>query len=130
MGDVSDDELRDTIRRASMSVRNMFSPEEYVSVCSELLRRREAAALIDSQASEIAVLTEALGPFADLGETINHPFGEALFNNSETAFSARGKGCEWTVNGEDKRLTWGDFRRLATPSPPLQNPRIPWTNPR
>lgn len=60
-----------------------------------------------------AQLTEAvaaLEPFARVGRIIDGPFGPALFAKDDQAFK---NGCTWRENGEDKFLSWGDFRRAA-----------------
>ena len=57
----------------------------------------------------IARLEEALRPFADIGFAIDvdgRGFGAALFRDDATAFEAT-----WKSGDEDRRLTWGDFRR-------------------
>lgn len=74
----------------------------------------------DIEAAEAQVATlqakleksaEALEPFAKGGAAVTHAFGEALFPESSMAFPS---GCNWSENGAQCVVTWGDFRRAAS----------------
>jgi hypothetical protein len=55
-------------------------------------------------------MREALEPFADVGEAVDATdFGQPLFPDDVTAF-----GCEWSTNGELRRLTWSAFRNARS----------------
>ena len=72
----------------------------------------------DALAARVTELEAVLAPFAAVGRLIAEPFGPALFKEDDAAF---GGGCAWTVDGETKTLTWGDFRTaLATKTPPAE----------
>ena len=55
-------------------------------------------------------MREALEPFAAVGEAVDATdFGQPLFPDDGPAF-----GCEWSTNGEHRRLVWSDFRRARS----------------
>lgn len=70
----------------------------------------EQRARIAALEAQLAEAVAALEPFARVGRIIDGPFGPALFAKDDQAFK---NGCAWRENGEDKFLTWGDFRRAA-----------------
>jgi hypothetical protein len=79
-------------------------------VADKILALQTVKAVNSYEANQalIASLSEALEPFATVGKIIDGPFGPAIFINDDDAFQS---GCAWTVNGERKTLTWGNFRQ-------------------
>jgi hypothetical protein len=57
----------------------------------------------------IALLLEALEPFAKLGRMLDGPFAPALFKDDQPI----GLGAAWSENGEPRTITFGDLRRAA-----------------
>ena len=77
------------------------SPDVILSLLSEL----------DCLRSSNEAMRKALEPFAVVGKLIDGPFGPVLFADDAGAFQS---GCAWTVNGETRTLTWGDFRQARS----------------
>lgn len=71
----------------------------------EALAKWDRAEASEARAKE---LEKVLEPFSEAGRLIMDGFGPTLFPDEAIAF-----GCTWTVNGEERKLTWGDFRRAA-----------------
>jgi hypothetical protein len=74
------------------------------------LGMKVAAAESRAEAAEAKLerAREALEPFAGVADAIDGMFGRTLFRDGEAAFN---EGCSWSIDGETKFLTWGQFRR-------------------
>lgn len=72
---------------------------------------------LDRLSAALGEAREALIPFSTVGRIINGPYKPLGDLPDDGVFQS---GAAWTVNGEKRTLTWGDFRRADRARTALQ----------